>query len=285
MNKCQCGTLEVYSASSQNKKIINHGNRILLPPSILLEICNVYCGTMTFKLQSVLEEKKSIYVGVLEFTADEGTCVVPDWIFDAMGFSNGLSIPINCNRINKFGSLIKVQPHKSAFIKLSDPKDILKTYLKNFTCLTQDETITINYQDVNYLIDIVKVEPINKHNAICIDEFYFDIDLMDPLDLTVHPKLLFESSEAQQEKIITCEQQPVFQGIGILIGGEPLNTDQSSHQKIDMPVKQYDPRKQKLFNGLRQVQPNVFYGPSVKLFNIKTRYNLVDHYRHKQMIL
>ena len=41
---------------------------------------------MIFRLESTHEDKKYTYVGVLEFTAEEGTCVVPDWMFESMGF-------------------------------------------------------------------------------------------------------------------------------------------------------------------------------------------------------
>ncbi|CAD8151783.1 unnamed protein product [Paramecium octaurelia] len=283
ISQCYCRTLQVYSASSRQKNDINNGNSILLPLSSLKDICKIYRGALTFKLQSDLDEKKSIYVGVLEFTADKGTCVVPDWIFDAMGFTNGLKIPITFESINTLGRLIKVQPHKTAFIQLPDPKYILKSYLKNFTCLTQNETISIKYQDVNYLIDIVKVEPINEFNAICISQFELDIDFMDPLDMDVTKILIIQnsSSEAQQEKIIIQEQQPVFQGTGIRIDGQPLSINQSSSQKEDIPVKQYDPRKQKLVHGLKQAYPNFFNGPSVKWGNGKTNYNILDNYHHE----
>lgn len=35
------------------------------------------------------------------------------------------------------GSFIKIQPHTSDFLDISDPKAVLETSLRSFTCLTQ----------------------------------------------------------------------------------------------------------------------------------------------------
>lgn len=35
------------------------------------------------------------------------------------------------------GSFIKIQPHTSDFLEISDPKAVLETSLRSFTCLTQ----------------------------------------------------------------------------------------------------------------------------------------------------
>ena len=39
---------------------------------------------MIFRLTNTVNNK-IIYVGVLEFIAEEGTCVVPNWLFESEG--------------------------------------------------------------------------------------------------------------------------------------------------------------------------------------------------------
>lgn len=55
------------------------------------------------------------------------------------------------------GKMVKLQPHETAFIELSDPRAILENELRNYLCLKQGETINIVFSGVNYKIDIVEV--------------------------------------------------------------------------------------------------------------------------------
>lgn len=47
-----------------------------------------------FKLKS-MNNQKFTFVGVLEFVAEEGTCIVPDWIFENMGFFDDCVVEIS----------------------------------------------------------------------------------------------------------------------------------------------------------------------------------------------
>ena len=39
--------------------------------------------------------------------------------------------------------MIKLRPHQTKFIELNNPKAVLEYQLRNFTCLHEDDTITI----------------------------------------------------------------------------------------------------------------------------------------------
>lgn len=47
---------------------------------------------MMFKLTSTADTNKFTYAGVLEFIAEESTCVCPDWMFENMNFFEGCFI-------------------------------------------------------------------------------------------------------------------------------------------------------------------------------------------------
>jgi ubiquitin fusion degradation protein 1 len=57
------------------------------------------------------------------------------------------------------GKRIKLQPHETAFIDLSDPRAVLENSLRNYICLTEGETIKINFAGKSFMIDIKNVEP------------------------------------------------------------------------------------------------------------------------------
>lgn len=44
---------------------------------------------MIFKIQSTIHTNKYTYAGVLEFTAEEGVCILPDWMFENLKFFEG----------------------------------------------------------------------------------------------------------------------------------------------------------------------------------------------------
>lgn len=49
---------------------------------------------MIFRVSSTLNNKAT-YAGVLEFVAEEGSCVLPDWMFNNMGFFEGCIVMVN----------------------------------------------------------------------------------------------------------------------------------------------------------------------------------------------
>ena len=65
------------------------GNKILLPQSALQQVINHrQQGPMIFELNNLVNNK-IIFVGVLEFIAEEGTCVIPNWIFEGYKMFEG----------------------------------------------------------------------------------------------------------------------------------------------------------------------------------------------------
>lgn len=80
---------------------------------------------MIFKLQNLVLQK-STYVGVLEFTAQEGQCILPLWLFDLMLIEPGSQILISLATNVPKGRFVKIQPHETAFIEQPNPKAFLE---------------------------------------------------------------------------------------------------------------------------------------------------------------
>lgn len=75
-------SFKVYSPAFIGKPEINKGNKIILPSSALNELARLKISyPMTFLISNPEMGKKS-YCGVLEFSAEEGSCHLPLWLMD-----------------------------------------------------------------------------------------------------------------------------------------------------------------------------------------------------------
>jgi ubiquitin fusion degradation protein 1 len=78
-------------------------------------------------------------------------------------------------------TFVKLQPHTTSFINIANPKAVLEVALRNFSCLTKDEVICIDYNDTKYYINVVEVQP-SRYNAVSIVETDVRLDFAPPLD-------------------------------------------------------------------------------------------------------
>ena len=89
---------------------------------------------MVFELSADVSTKRS-FCGVEEFTAPEGSIVVPKWMMDNLGVWEG--VPISVRRVKlPRGSYVKLQPHTSEFLKVNDTKAMLEWVLPKFVVLS-----------------------------------------------------------------------------------------------------------------------------------------------------
>lgn len=65
----------------------------------------------------------STHCGVLEFTAEEGTCLLPYWMMQNLFIPEGGDVTIESVNLRK-GTFVKIRPHETAFIDLPNPKAV-----------------------------------------------------------------------------------------------------------------------------------------------------------------
>ena len=86
-------------------------------------------------------------------------------------------------------SFVKFRPRSVDFLDISNPKAVLETTLRSFSCLTQDDQISIRYNGRNYYLDVVELKP----GAACsIIEADVSVDFCPPVGYK-------ESEVAQKE--------------------------------------------------------------------------------------
>ena len=83
---------------------------------------------------------------------------------------------------------MKLRPHETEFINLSNPKAILEKIMSlDYPVVSQGQTIELNYKDLDrrYLIDIVETNPAEIISIVNTD---INIDFDQPLDYVEPPK-------------------------------------------------------------------------------------------------
>ena len=66
---------------------------------------------------------KITHAGVLEFSAEEGTCHLPSWVMQNISLEEGGILEVTSATLPK-GKFVKFQPQTSTFLDISNPKAV-----------------------------------------------------------------------------------------------------------------------------------------------------------------
>ena len=184
-----------YSCSDYNPdqiNNINYTNKIRLPPSVLKSLIDKIGEKslefpLFFSIKNIITHY-STTCAVHEFSAPEGVCNIPFHIMQDLGVNEGSNIEIQLLCLVS-GSFIKLRPHKTEFINLSDPKAVLEKYLSlDYPVVTKGHTIVINHKELNkhFQLDIIDCEPADTIKIINTD---VEVDFVEPLDYVAPVKI------------------------------------------------------------------------------------------------
>lgn len=219
-------TYRCYPASFIDKPQLESGDKIIMPPSALDRLASLHIDyPMLFELRNSATERVS-HCGVLEFIAEEGMIYMPYWMMQNLLLQEGDTVRVKNATLPK-GTYVKLQPHTKDFLEISNPKAILETTLRNFSCLTTGDSIMVAYNNKKYYIDIVETKP---SSAISIIETDCEVDFAPPLDYKEpeRPQTSIPTSKAPvpvEGAQAEAEAEPKFTpftGIGRRLDGKPL---------------------------------------------------------------
>ncbi|XP_019083447.1 PREDICTED: ubiquitin fusion degradation protein 1 homolog [Camelina sativa] len=212
-----------YPASFIDKPQIESGDKIIMPPSALDRLASLHIDyPMLFELRNAGIERVS-HCGVLEFIAEEGMIYMPYWMMQNLLLQEGDIVRVRNVTLPK-GTYVKLQPHTQDFLEISNPKAILETALRNYSCLTTGDSIMVPYNNKKYFIDIVETKPAN---GISIIETDCEVDFATPLDYKEperHTAPAAAKGPAKAEEVVD-EPEPKFNpftGSGRRLDGRPL---------------------------------------------------------------
>lgn len=171
-------TYRVHSVAFVNRGDLEGGGKIILPPSALDLLTRLHIEyPMLFEITNRTENRK-MHSGVLEFVADEGMCYMPFWMMQNLLLEEGAFVNIRSTSLPR-GKFVKFQPHTKNFLDIANPRAVLESTLRKFTCLTKGDVIVINYNKKNYYLTVLETKPAD---AISIVETDIEVDFAPPLD-------------------------------------------------------------------------------------------------------
>jgi len=171
------GTGKVCLPSSCLELIYGGGNRVSVSLSMSGNI-----SPMTFELCGI-DSKVSTYCGVLEFTAQEGTVVVPSWMFQMLHFQEGEMVMLRQITLPP-GDFVKLQPLTDSYqVEGINPKALLEWRLRDFVALTKGEILPILSHGHTFKFSVLDVRP---GHAIAITDRDITVEFVDPLETTTN---------------------------------------------------------------------------------------------------
>uniref|UniRef100_A0A3B6DHQ0 Ubiquitin fusion degradation protein n=1 Tax=Triticum aestivum TaxID=4565 RepID=A0A3B6DHQ0_WHEAT len=189
-------TYRCYPASFFDKPHLEGGDKVIMPPSALDRLASLHIEyPMLFELHNGVTDRIS-HCGVLEFVAEEGMIIMPYWMMQNMLLQEGDIVRVKNATLPK-GTYVKLQPHTTDFLDISNPKAILEKTLRNFSCLTTGDSIMVAYNNKQYYIDIVEAKPAS---AVSIIETDCEVDFAPPLD--------YKEPEKPQRPIVPAGKAP-----------------------------------------------------------------------------
>ncbi|CAN1173323.1 Ubiquitin recognition factor in ER-associated degradation protein 1, partial [Linum perenne] len=215
-------TYRCYPASFIEKVSFCSLVTVIMPPSALDRLASLHIDyPMLFELRNDAAERVS-HCGVLEFIAEEGMIYMPYWMMENLLLQEGDIVRLKNATLPK-GTYVKLQPHTKDFLDITNPKAILETTLRNYSCLTTGDSIMVAYNNKKYYIDIIETKPAK---AITIIETDCEVDFAPPLDYKEPEKpaaSIPSSAKAVEEAPVeTVPKFNPFTGAGRRLDGKPL---------------------------------------------------------------
>lgn len=145
---------------------VHCGGRILLPPVCLNEIQSLrMVYPLQFKISTIGPKPKVVYAAMLEFTAERGTVIVPDWMADHLGFKKNTPV-VTLETCSLSGAnIIKLQPHTQDFIALADPRAVLERHLVDYPVLMSGASIVIRHAKHEFRLKITELVDSQKRQV------------------------------------------------------------------------------------------------------------------------
>jgi len=184
------------------KESLEKGDKIVLPPSALRTLGHLNIQfPMLFNLTnpSALNldgENRSTHVGVMEFGAPEGKVFLPNWIMRNLLLSEGEIVTVTSTTLPK-ANFVKFRPATSDFLKLSNPRVVLETLLRSFSCVTQGDQLCIHYNSRQYYLEVREVKPARAASIIETD---VNVDFEAPEGYEEEMKRERERKEAEKKR-------------------------------------------------------------------------------------
>ncbi|KAL7409963.1 ubiquitin fusion degradation protein UFD1-domain-containing protein [Mrakia frigida] len=168
----------VMMGSRSERANLVHGGKIIMPPSALARLTNLDLESpWSFKLRNPKAAALETHAGVLEFIAEEGVVYLPPWMMRTLELGEGDPIRVTGARLPK-GKRVKIQAQNLEFLEVSDPKAVLESCLRNFSCLSQGDMFSVSYNSIAF--EFLVMETIPDGPGISCQDTDLEVDFAVP---------------------------------------------------------------------------------------------------------
>ena len=252
-----------YPASMFDRFDVNYTNSIILPPSALAKL-SIHQKDFGSKNNPVLfrilniELNISTYCSVLDFTAEENTCYLPQNMFERLCLQEGQAVNIRDVKLEK-GKYVKIRPHQTEFIDLPEPKIILENEMRKYYCVTKGDVISIYFNKKEYKLDIMECKPKDMISLVNCD---IEIDFETPRDYKEYQEKR-EKQKAKKEvkKELTKEEiqkriiDDKFSGNYVRMDGKKITRNQIDKIQVrkekENKEENYNPKEHRIITKNR----------------------------------
>eukprot|EP00124_Ichthyophonus_hoferi_P004431 Ihof_evm3s487 gene=Ihof_evmTU3s487 len=94
-----------------------------------------------------------------------------------LGLESGSMVDIKNVHLSA-GTFVKLEPQHVDFLDISNPRAVLEKALRQYSCLSEDDTLTLFYNDKEYNLRVIETQP---SKAISIIECDLNVDFAPPV--------------------------------------------------------------------------------------------------------
>lgn len=183
---------------------LENSNKTLLPAACIPDL-DLEAGITYLEVSSDINDKKSV-CAVHEYTESPGIIFMPARIMNAIGIDAGDNVKVVQKKDIPSGEYIKIRPFQKAFIQISNPKVVLEKHISQYyPILTQGEVINIQYNDIDYQIEIVETKPATSIQTTNCD---INLDFDRPVDMEEVCKHETKQEMKDENKVISRRTPP-----------------------------------------------------------------------------
>ncbi|OZJ02750.1 hypothetical protein BZG36_03340 [Bifiguratus adelaidae] len=217
---------------------VNFGGKVIMPPSALAKLAQLNIQyPMLFELTNTDNDRHS-HAGVLEFIAEEGRIYLPQWMMQTLLLEPGNYVQLK-NTSLPLGSYVRIQPQSVNFLDISDPRAVLENALRNFSTLTKDDIIQINYNSKIFEIKVLKVRPDGgRSGGVSIVETDLEVDFAPPVGYVEPPRPAPTSASTANKMVIDTpppETDEFFKGTGQRLSNKPQRAQKGKNKENAAP--------------------------------------------------
>jgi len=174
----------------------NKGGKLILPSSALDQLTRLNISyPMLFSVYNAKTGRRT-HCGVLEFVAEEGLAHMPHWMMQNLGLAEGDQITIASSHM-PVATFAKFEPQSVDFLQITNPKAVLENTLRSWSCLTEEDIISIPYNGKEYEFKVLEVKPKDPCKAVSIVECDLELDFAPPVGY-VDPSIAHRANKEAQ---------------------------------------------------------------------------------------